>query len=69
MLWSGRYTQGTSSACGPPGTNSSNYDVSPDGQHFLMIKDSDTESFPSQINVFRNWTEELKRIMAEKGRP
>ena len=45
-----------------------NYDVSPDGQRFLMIKDSDTESFPSQINVVLNWTEELKRIMAEKGK-
>jgi Tol biopolymer transport system component/predicted Ser/Thr protein kinase len=66
-LWTGRYAQGTSSACGPPGPNSSNYDVTTDGQRFLIIKDSDTESFPSQINVVLNWTEELKRIMAEKG--
>jgi len=51
MLWEGRYALGTSSACGPPGPTSSNYDVTPDGQRFLMIKDSDTESFPSQVNV------------------
>ena len=67
-LWTGRYTQGTSSRCGPPSPNSSNYDVTPDGQRFLMIKDSDTESFPRQINVVINWTEELKRIMSEKGK-
>jgi len=65
MLWEGRYAQGTSSACGPPGPTSSNYDVTADGQRFLMIKDSDTESFPSQINVVLNWSEELKRLMNE----
>ena len=33
-----------------------NYDVSPDGQRFLMIKES-----PPQLNVVLNWFEELKR--------
>jgi len=37
-----------------------NYDVSPDGQRFLMIKDH-TE--PAQIHVIRNWFEELKRLV------
>jgi hypothetical protein len=44
---------------------SSNYDVTADGQRFLMIKDSDTEVFPSQINVVLNWSEELKRLASE----
>ncbi len=41
---------------------SPNYDVSPDGQRFLMLKPVDTgESAPTQINVVLNWFEELKR--------
>jgi serine/threonine-protein kinase len=40
----------------------SNYDVSPDGRHFLMLKPSDQEAAAStQINVVLNWFEELKR--------
>jgi len=65
MLWQGRYAQGASSACGPPGPTSSNYDVTADGQRFLMIRDSHTESFPRQINVVLNWPEELKRLTSE----
>jgi serine/threonine-protein kinase len=39
-----------------------NYDVSPDGQRFLMIKPVEQEqAAPTQINVVLNWTEELKR--------
>jgi hypothetical protein len=39
-----------------------NYDVSPDGQHFLMIKPSEPAlAPPTQINVVLNWTEELKQ--------
>jgi hypothetical protein len=39
-----------------------NYDVSPDGQRFLMLKstESDTNA-PTQINVVLNWFEELKK--------
>jgi len=37
------------------------YDVSPDGQRFLMLKPS--EAAPTQINVVLNWTEELKRLV------
>ena len=35
------------------------YDVSPDGQSFLMVENSD--DFP--IVVVQNWFEELKRLM------
>jgi len=38
-----------------------NYDVSPDGQRFLMIKGSEQAAPVTQINVVLNWTEELKR--------
>ncbi len=43
---------------GPDGMN--NYDITPDGQRFVMIK-SEQESAPTQINVVLNWFEELKR--------
>jgi serine/threonine protein kinase len=32
-----------------------------DAQRFLMVKPSETESAPTQINVVLNWFEELKR--------
>jgi serine/threonine-protein kinase len=64
LLWMGRYAHGLGSQCGPPGTTSSNYDVTTDGQRFLMIKDD--EIAPTQINVVLNWTEELKRIIQAK---
>ncbi|MBZ5699386.1 MAG: serine/threonine-protein kinase [Acidobacteriia bacterium] len=39
-----------------------NYDVSPNGQRFLMLKASEQEqSAPTQINVVLNWFEELKQ--------
>jgi serine/threonine-protein kinase len=41
-----------------------NYDVSPDGQRFLMVKPVGQEqAVPTQINVVLNWTEELKRLV------
>ena len=43
-----------------------NYDISPDGQRFLMIKESgETEQTPAptQLIVVQNWFEELKRLV------
>jgi serine/threonine-protein kinase len=38
------------------------YDVSPDGQRFLMLKPVEqSQAGPTQINVVLNWFEELKR--------
>ena len=37
------------------------YDISPDGQRFLMLKEAGTEE--AQINVVLNWFEELKRLV------
>jgi hypothetical protein len=38
-----------------------NYDVSPDGQRFLMVKEGAQEQAAMQINVVLNWFEELKQ--------
>ena len=37
------------------------YDVSPDGQRFLMLKANDQTQATTQINIVQNWFEELKR--------
>jgi serine/threonine-protein kinase len=39
-----------------------NYDVSSDGQRFLMVKESDDQPAASQLIVVLNWFEELKRL-------
>ncbi len=44
----------------PPAGTRANYDVSPDGQRFLMIKATEQEATSPQINVVLNWFEELK---------
>jgi len=41
-----------------------NYDISPNGQQFLMVKEArqrDDTSAPTQLIVVLNWFEELKR--------
>jgi eukaryotic-like serine/threonine-protein kinase len=46
----------------PTPLTTTNYDVSPDGQRFLMIKPTEqAQAAPTQINVVLNWFEELKR--------
>jgi Tol biopolymer transport system component len=41
------------------------YDVTADGQRFLMVKETDQASL-AQINVVLNWFEELKRLAPAK---
>jgi Tol biopolymer transport system component/predicted Ser/Thr protein kinase len=54
MLFEGPYS--------PTPLTNPNYDVSSDGQRFLMLKPSEQEqSAPTQINVVLNWFEELKQ--------
>jgi hypothetical protein len=44
-----------------------NYDVSPDGQRFLMLQPVGQEQPPvTQIHVVLNWAEELKRLAPSK---
>jgi eukaryotic-like serine/threonine-protein kinase len=45
-----------------------NYDVTPDGQRFLMLKTIEQDEAPAQINVVLNWFEELKRLAPTDGR-
>jgi len=45
-----------------------NYDVSPDGQRFLMIKASEQGSATTQLNVVLNWSDEHHRL-APPGKP
>jgi hypothetical protein len=62
-LWKGAYSHGMSSSCGAPGLTSSNYDVTADGQRFLMIRDDDIESEISrQIVLVQGWAAELSRL-------
>jgi hypothetical protein len=37
------------------------YDVSPDGQRFLMLKATEQQQSAGQINIVQNWFEELKQ--------
>jgi hypothetical protein len=52
------------SSCGMPGATSANYDVTRDGQRFLMVKDLDQDAVSTQIVVVLNFAEELKRLTA-----
>ena len=38
-----------------------NYDVTSDGQRFVMIQVGEQDSAATQINVVLNWFEELKQ--------
>ncbi len=60
QLWKGVYSAGTGSSCGMVGVSSSNYDVTPDGQRFLMVRDEDGSLASTRIVVVLNWAEELR---------
>ncbi len=47
-------------AVDPYGGYGHNYDVTSDGEHLVMINESEQEA-TSQIRVVLNWTEEWKR--------
>jgi len=40
------------------------YDIAPDGQRFLVIKQGGGDNAPQNIVVVQNWFEELKRLVA-----
>lgn len=40
-----------------------NYDVTADGQHFLMIKEKDAPASSKEVSIVLHWTDELKRIV------
>jgi len=45
-----------------------NYDVTPDGQRFIMVKPSDRELAATQIDVVLNWFEDLQRRVGPAGK-
>jgi Tol biopolymer transport system component len=58
-LFEGHYAQSLAAGW----VNRANYDVSPDGQRFLMLAPVDSgRTAPNRIEVVLNWTEELKRL-------
>lgn len=62
QLWEGTYSQGIAASCGMPGVSSSNYDVTADGQRFLMVRDEDQSAASTRIVVVLNWAEQLTVI-------
>lgn len=45
------------------GAGGRTYDVSPDGERFLMIKQVESQAAEQKIIVVQNWFEELKRLV------
>jgi serine/threonine-protein kinase len=58
VLFEQRYAYGS-------GQTNANYDVSPDGQRFVMVKD---DAASGRLNIVLNWHDELKRLAPASGR-
>ena len=67
-LWEGAYSHGMSSSCGMPGSTESNYDVTRDGQRFLMVKDVAQGAASSRIVVVLNFAQEVKRLATAESK-
>jgi serine/threonine-protein kinase len=65
-LWRGNYLAGAGSSCGMAGPTSANYDVTPDGERFLMIEDASPAAECERLRVVSNWSVELKNPGAIK---
>jgi serine/threonine-protein kinase len=64
VLWRGNYVAGAGSSCGMAGPTSANYDVTPDGEHFLMIEDASPTAECELVRVVSNWSLELRNPAA-----
>ena len=62
VLWSENFSHGVSSMCGLAGATSTNYDVTADGERFVMIQEKIQEAVAQQVNVVLGWRDELKRL-------
>jgi serine/threonine-protein kinase len=60
LLWRGNYLAGAGSSCGMAGPTSANYDVTPDGERFLMIEDASSTAESERLRLVSNWSMELK---------
>jgi serine/threonine-protein kinase len=61
VLWNGHYTFGSSSSCGGPGVASANYDVTADGQRFVMVEDKDQDLRAHEVDVIVNFAAMIPR--------
>lgn len=61
QLFEGRY------GIDPFGFDAHNYDVSPDGQTFLMVEPIEGGSTHTRMNVVLNWFEELKQLVVKQA--
>jgi hypothetical protein len=43
--------------------NRVNYDISPDGERFVMLNPGEQDLPATQISILQNWFDELKRIV------
>ena len=59
LLWEGSYAAGSGSSCGMPGVNASSYDVTADGQRFLMVKEEEVNP-ATKVVVVLNFAEEIR---------
>jgi hypothetical protein len=64
VLWRGNYLAGAGSSCGMAGPTSANYDVTADGERFLMIEDASPTAECERLRVVSNWSLELKNPAA-----
>ena len=62
LLWKGSYSAGNGASCGMPGVSSSNYDVTSDGQRFLMVKEQTDPLESTKVVVVLNWANRLKDL-------
>ena len=60
LLWEGEYNYGLSSSCGLKGATITSYDISLDGQRFLVTLPAEASAPPSLV-ITVNWPELLKR--------
>jgi hypothetical protein len=60
VLWTAHYLAGAGSSCGMAGPTSANYDVTVDGERFLMIEDTSQTAECELLHVVRNWSPKLK---------
>jgi hypothetical protein len=59
-LFEGNYYEGTGASCEMGGPAAANYDVTPDGQRFLMVRDNTGDVFGTRVVVVMNFAEEIR---------
>ncbi len=59
-LFEGAYYEGTGASCEMGGPAAANYDVTPDGKRFLMVRDNSGTVIGTRAVVVLNWAEEVR---------